>query len=940
MRIRDEQLSSLRARAVGDGLLESFRGSGLTAAREEPTGPVFVKDRKGNATRFDFDAGGFVGAVNSPLGRVWLLENDGLGRPLSQTNPAGLRVDFEYNTQGQLATVTRRGAGTLQLSHDEQGSITKVAYPDGTETLAAYVEGGRLTSLTDRLGRTESFTYDAEGDLTAAADGNGNRTVFKYGALHRPDRTLYADGSAETFEYDPVGLPLRMTAADGAVAEFERDAEGRALRVTYPDEVLTFAYDGAGRVTEARAAGVVVRFEYDEEGRVTLEDCGGQVVAYSYDEQGTLESIRYPSGEEVAFTYDADLRLSEVKDWEGGLHSFTYEDGDGGYTLSAPGGVSARTELTDAGLPRSLIVSRGEEGGRLFSLAFQYDEDDRLVLFADSDYGSRQYAFDLENQLVAVGRNGQEVERFDYDGAGNRVLCGEGHASFDALNQLTSQGGARFRYDARGNLSDDGVWTYTYNARNLLVRAEGPGGLAVSFGYDAFGRRAWKQSGARRVRYAWAGETLVRESWTGAGGTEAQDYLYVPGTHTPLATRAGGRVYGYHNDHLGAPRRLTGADGEVVWSADYAAFGQAEVGVELARNPLRLPGQYFDEETGLHYNRFRYYSPALGRYLSRDPLSFLAGLNFYAYCGNDPVNSADPLGLWNWKSALKTAAVVVASVAVGAAVVALAPVALPLAIIAAGAAAGAVGFGLNEALNQEKFSPKCILKEAAKGALVGAVSAVPFAFLPAAGVAAYAGAGAASGAIGYTANYLAGRPDSQWSWKGFGASVGIGAATAGVGRYAGAKYGAWKEARLDSKFGKAQPPGGRGVKPFEQNADGSVVKNPTVQTPSRSNPLKLDPKKEYIWTVNNKGKLVVGEEVQTGVTEGTYVQKLGHPTLTEGAKSRVSGEIRFGEDGKPFINANSGRYTTPYPDRGPQQIQNAANLFKKSGTPVGVKLKK
>ncbi|MCX7112849.1 MAG: hypothetical protein NTX45_22565, partial [Proteobacteria bacterium] len=137
----------------------------------------------------------------------------------------------------------------------------------------------------------------------------------------------------------------------------------------------------------------------------------------------------------------------------------------------------------------------------------------------------------------------------------------------------------------------------------------------------------------------------------------------------------------------------------------------------------------------------------------KDPLALAGGLNLYAYVGNNPLNQADPMGLW-WKAAVS----IVAAVAVGIAVVALAPVALPVAIVLAGIAAGAVGAGLNEALNQETFCFPCILKAMARGGLVGGIAALPFAFLPAAAViAAYMGVGAVTAGVG---RYISGRIDA------------------------------------------------------------------------------------------------------------------------------------------------------------------------------------
>ena len=148
------------------------------------------------------------------------------------------------------------------------------------------------------------------------------------------------------------------------------------------------------------------------------------------------------------------------------------------------------------------------------------------------------------------------------------------------------------------------------------------------------------------------------------------------------------------------------------------AFGAARMNIEDIVNPLRFPGQYFDSETGLHYNRFRYYSPELGRYLSRDPLGFLAGCNFFAYVDNNPINGVDPLGLW-WETALSVAA----GVAVAGAILLTAPVTLPMLALAA-VAAVAVGVGVNKVLNLKQFSLSCALSAFGEGFKKGALIAL------------------------------------------------------------------------------------------------------------------------------------------------------------------------------------------------------------------------
>jgi RHS repeat-associated protein len=208
-----------------------------------------------------------------------------------------------------------------------------------------------------------------------------------------------------------------------------------------------------------------------------------------------------------------------------------------------------------------------------------------------------------------------------------------------------------------------------------------------------------------------------------------------------------------------------------VWQAGHGAFGGAAPVVQQIVQPLRFAGQYHDGETGLHYNRYRYYDPALGRYITRDPMGITQGLNVYCYSGNDPIGRCDPMGLWGWKDTLS----VVAGAVVAVAVVLTAPIWMPAAIagtvvagavtvIAAGAAGGAVAMGLNEGLNQEVFCLKCIAMQAGKGALIGAFASLPFIYPPAiAGVPSFLAASGLSGFMGYAGDFAL-TPGAKWNW--------------------------------------------------------------------------------------------------------------------------------------------------------------------------------
>ena len=197
-----------------------------------------------------------------------------------------------------------------------------------------------------------------------------------------------------------------------------------------------------------------------------------------------------------------------------------------------------------------------------------------------------------------------------------------GTISHNANNELTVYGDIEYTYDANGNMVQkklgDVAVNYEYNAENRLVKVEDElSGLVIAeYYYDPFGRRLWKDVGGTRIYFFYADEGLIAEY--NASGNEVQSYGYKPDstwTTAPLFLKQNGQYYFYQNDHLGTPQKLVAQNGALVWAAQYKAFGEASVEIEMITNNLRFPGQYFDVETGWHYNFYRDYNPRIGRYI-------------------------------------------------------------------------------------------------------------------------------------------------------------------------------------------------------------------------------------------------------------------------------------------------------------------------------------
>ena len=225
-------------------------------------------------------------------------------------------------------------------------------------------------------------------------------------------------------------------------------------------------------------------------------------------------------------------------------------------------------------------------------------------------------------------------------------------------NRLKEYNGIEYTYDALGNLiyrqlSNGENQYYQYDLENQLVRAEikKPAGNTEiwTYAYDPFGRRlskerqdklAWTSTDPKRTHFVWDGTRLLQE-YTYKG---SYTYIYTDqDSYEPLAqvfdnAKDGKQYLAYfHNDQIGIPREMTDIHGNLLWYGEYTAWGRLKKDECVYRNahqPFRLQNQYYDRETGLHYNYFRYYEPETGRFISQDPIGLEGGNNLYLFAVN------------------------------------------------------------------------------------------------------------------------------------------------------------------------------------------------------------------------------------------------------------------------------------------------------------------
>jgi len=252
-RIEADQFAALRKHKLAEALAASFTGNPWRGAVDPASGEVLATDRLGHASRYGFDAQGYIGSITSPLGRTWQLHNGPKGRLDGLTNPAGLTIGFDYDANyGRLTGIRRGEQAPLRIGYDERGKPAELAYPDGSRTRFDFA-ADRLTARTDRLGQCERYDYDAAGRVTAITNGNGQTTTFDYGEWDRPARACFPDGRIETYRYDPQGRLIALADAAGPIADLTYDGDStRLARIVYGDgEELRYRYDEAGHVLAA-----------------------------------------------------------------------------------------------------------------------------------------------------------------------------------------------------------------------------------------------------------------------------------------------------------------------------------------------------------------------------------------------------------------------------------------------------------------------------------------------------------------------------------------------------------------------------------------------------------------------------------------------------------------------------------------------------------------
>lgn len=534
------------------------------------------------------------------------------------TRPSGQVHGFQYNLDGQVITHNQpnpASSGTLgqvQYGFNARGDLTSVTDPRSLATAYGVSGFGETGTQSSPDTGSTSYTRDVAGRVTSRANALGSAT-FTYDTLDRLTSADYGDFAA-TFVYDGtangVGQLTSMTDPSGATI-WDYDKLGRATSKVQTTGGVSlsaaYAYNG-GRVTSITyPSGAVVTFAYS----------GAQVTGIAVNGTTVLSNVAYaPFGAPMSWTMGSAGAYSRALDSYGRVASYTYDGGN-------------RTLEWDNS--SRLTALNNPDGSRW---AYTYDNLDRLI--GADETASRGFQHDLNGNRTAETVNGTT---FNYSG----------FSSSNRLGSSASPAETRsYAYDGVGNITSDGIRTFTWNNAGYLAASTGPAGTA-SYLYNGFGQRVRKSSGAgvRHFFYAEDGITLLGEYGSTGAASTVSETVYIG--DTPVLVLRGGSVFYVLPDHLNTPRVVRDSSGTTVWRWHSDAFGVAGPnenpgGVALFNWNARFPGQYFDSETGLYYNNARYYDAATGRYYSSDPIGLAGGLNTYGYAEQRPTGLTDPTG--------------------------------------------------------------------------------------------------------------------------------------------------------------------------------------------------------------------------------------------------------------------------------------------------------
>lgn len=633
-------------------------------------------DPNGNITKLLYNsAGGFVGRCDL-FGNVFNRGDD-------------LR---RVNTNPLIAPSNSLGwcYGTLVPSGESEDHME-----------AAHVQldaMGRIVEEVEASGRCRRFTYDQNGNRTGYTDGDGRTWSYEYTSWNLLRREVDPLGSAISYRYNDRERIAEIRDAGGTISRYVYDFRDRLVEVHRHGKLrdryihdradnLVEKYDGEGNLllsfeigsgnlkrVRRLASGETHYFDYDQRGRITRAATDEHEVILAYDIWGKCcvdqrdglglrrERLNDAVTRTIVFgrfsiqhRQDSPNRRTIV-DPTGAIHEFTL-DSAGNIVARMANGTTAVARFDSEGRCLVQTVSWVRNPNMKWERSYGYSKEGLLLRAHDGFSGEREFSYDACCRLIGETLPDKSLHAYSYDLAGNLLtMPGLSGVRMDSGNRLIMANGDRFIYNSRDHIakreSKSATIEYEYDSCDRLVQVRWNGKIWRAT-YDPLGRRISKGfEGENPSRYYWDDNRIDAEI---APDGCLRIYLYsdvdalVPFMFVEYdsidAPLSAGRCFYVFSNQIGVPIRIEDGQGWMVWEAKPEPYGRINLGKSnKIEYHIRFPGHWEDPEIGLFYNRFRYYSPELGRYLQSDPWGVAGGVNLYTYLAS-PLTDVDLFGL-------------------------------------------------------------------------------------------------------------------------------------------------------------------------------------------------------------------------------------------------------------------------------------------------------
>ncbi|OQP44695.1 hypothetical protein A4H97_10050 [Niastella yeongjuensis] len=649
------------------------RSNGLTLAYEyNVDGQMEAIVQKGSTkTLLRYDEDENLAAIQLPDGTTATWKYDALGRCIQTSNAAGEVRFLEYDALNRIRTINLPNGKLIKREYNAYDEVIRETDNHGT----VQYEYTALGNVKKRIEQNKelSFLYDTEEQLQAVVNEAGRRYIFDYNKRGEVIAEKGFDGLHRQYDRDTTGKVIRVNRPGDRYTKYEYDANSRITRADYYDgSWCLYAYEPNGELKEASNEHCNIRFTRNKQDQLVIEEQDGYKVFSEFNTLGNRTRVYTSLGANIQFDLNnvgLPTRMQAAVTSNGGAPAqwqaqMKYNQTGNELERILPGDLISEWKYDQSGRPNEHKVSRRGVVQRWKKYTWVADE--RLTgIFDAMAQANTSFKQDAAGNLIFAQYADSQKQHRAVDDTGNIYeTAAKTDRKYNAAGALQESEKYLYKYDEEGNLisktekATQQKTTYEWDAAGLLKRVIRADKKAVTFTYDALGRRISKTFDGKITRWLWDDEVAIQE-WTyneqekpiavvnewgdilydkeepnplHTAGVKGITWVYEHEGFVPCAKIEDGETYSIISDFLGTPAVAYNEKGEKIWEGVMDIYGRAKT---LIGNknfiPFRYQGQYEDVETGLYYNRFRYYSPEEGLYISEDPVGLHAGANFYAY---------------------------------------------------------------------------------------------------------------------------------------------------------------------------------------------------------------------------------------------------------------------------------------------------------------------